>query len=79
LEIVEDRETKTPFDPSLNIAARFKKTAFAEGLVCYPMAGTRDGREGDHIMLAPPFIMTDEQIDEIIGYLRISLDKVLAS
>ena len=79
LEIVENRETKTPFDPSLNIAARFKKTAFAEGLVCYPMAGTRDGREGDHIMLAPPFIMTDEQIDEIIGYLHISLDKVLAS
>jgi adenosylmethionine-8-amino-7-oxononanoate aminotransferase len=79
LEIVEDRETKTPFDPSLNIAARFKKTAFAEGLVCYPMAGVRDGRQGDHIMLAPPFIMTDEHIDEIIGYLRISLDKVLAS
>ncbi len=78
LEIVEDRETKTPFDPALNIAANFKKTAFAEGLVCYPMSGTRDGRYGDHIMLAPPFIMTDGQIDEIIGCLRISLEKVLA-
>ena len=77
LEIVQDRATKTPFDPSLNIAARFKKTAFAEGLVCYPMSGTRDGKHGDHIMLAPPFIMTDEQIDEIIDCLRKSLGKVL--
>lgn len=77
LEIVEDRETKTPFDPALKIAARFKKTALNEGLVCYPMSGTRDGRLGDHIMLAPPFIMTDEQIDEIISCLRVSLAKVL--
>ncbi len=79
LEIVEDRATKAPFDPALGVAARFKKTAFSEGLACYPMSGTRDGRHGDHIMLAPPFIMNDDQIDEIIGCLRVSLEKVLAA
>jgi len=78
LEIVEDRETKKPFDPSLTVAAKFKKTAFAEGLVCYPMSGTRDGRLGDHVMLAPPFIISDAQIDELVGLLQTTLNKVLA-
>jgi len=70
LEIVEDRETKKPFDPSLTVAAKFKKTAFAEGLVCYPMSGTRDGKYGDHVMLAPPFIISDAQINELVGLLQ---------
>jgi len=77
LEIVEDRETRTPFDPVLNMAARFKKTAFAEGLVCYPMSGTRDGKHGDHVLLAPPFILSDAQVDELIGLLQTTLQKVL--
>lgn len=66
VEIVAERETKTPFPPELRIAARLKKAAFENGLVCYPMAGTRDGKHGDHILLAPPFIMTEEQIPEIV-------------
>jgi len=77
LEIVEDREAKKPFDPSLGIAGKFKKAAFAEGLVCYPMSGTRDGKNGDHVLLAPPFIMTEEQIPEIIEPLRKALSTVL--
>lgn len=66
VEIVADRETKTPFPPEHRIAARIKKATFENGLICYPMAGTRDGKHGDHILLAPPFIMTKDQIPEIV-------------
>jgi len=79
LEIVADRETKEPFDPSLGIAGKLKKTAFENGLACYPMAGTRDGKSGDHILLAPPFIMSGNQIPEIIEPLSASLSAVLNS
>lgn len=67
IEIVEDRGTKAAFDPSKRIAARMKQVAFERGLICYPMSGTIDGRSGDHILLAPPFIMTDGQVDELVG------------
>lgn len=70
VEIVADRDSKMPFSPDLRIAARLKKAAFENGLVCYPMAGTRDGKHGDHVLLAPPFIMTKEQIPEIIAPLQ---------
>ncbi|MDQ7070934.1 MAG: aspartate aminotransferase family protein [Rhodobacterales bacterium] len=78
VEIVENRETKTPFSADHQIAARLKQTAFANGLVCYPMAGTRDGKSGDHILLAPPFIMTEFQIPEIIGPLVGAINSVLS-
>ena len=77
LEIVENLETKRPFDPARMIAANIKKTAMAEGLVCYPMSGTRDGKHGDHVMLAPPFIISDAQIDELVGLLGKTLQKIL--
>ena len=79
IEIVADRETKTPFDPSLGLAAKFKKTAFEAGLICYPMGGTRDGKIGDHVMLAPPFIMDDTQIDEVVEKLDASFKSIFAS
>ena len=69
IEIVADRETKAPFDPARKTAARIKESAFAEGLICYPMSGTIDGRQGDHILLAPPFIIEDAQIDELVDKL----------
>ena len=65
LEFVADRETKTPLDPALKTAARLKNAAFEAGLVCYPMSGTRDGKHGDHVLLAPPFILSDAQVDEL--------------
>ncbi len=65
LELVEDRVTKTPFDPALKTAARVKTAAFEAGLICYPMSGTRDGKYGDHVLLAPPFITSEEQVGEI--------------
>ncbi|WP_209596086.1 aspartate aminotransferase family protein [Ruegeria sp. HKCCSP351] len=66
VELVADRDTKTPFDPSRGIAGKVKKAALSEGLICYPMAGTRDGRNGDHVLLAPPFIIEDAQIEELV-------------
>jgi adenosylmethionine-8-amino-7-oxononanoate aminotransferase len=66
IELVADRGTKAPFDPSRKIAGRIKTAAFEAGLICYPMSGTIDGQQGDHVLLAPPFIMRDDQIDELV-------------
>lgn len=78
IELVADRDTKTPFDPSRGIAAKIKKHAFDNGLICYPMSGTIDGKTGDHVLLAPPFIITDAQIDELTEKLSKSIDQALA-
>ena len=69
IELVEDRDSKEPFDPARGLAARIKKAAFAEGLICYPMSGTLDGRRGDHVLLAPPFIIEEAQLDELVDKL----------
>ncbi|WP_107496606.1 aspartate aminotransferase family protein [Thalassobius sp. I31.1] len=79
IEIVKDRETKEPFDPALGLAGKLKKACFAEGLACYPMAGTRDGKTGDHILLAPPYIMTEEQIPDIIEPLKRAMAQIIPS
>jgi len=79
IELVADRESKTPFAPELKLHARFKKTAMDQGLMCYPMGGTLDGQRGDHILLAPPFIIDEGQVDEIVEKLSRTLDSVLAS
>jgi len=78
LELVEDRETKRPFDPTHGVAAKIKKAAFNAGLICYPMAGTRDGKNGDHVLLAPPFILNDDQIDEIVEKLWLAIESSLS-
>jgi hypothetical protein len=77
MEFVEDRDSKTPFDPARKFAARFKAKAFENGLICYPMSGTRDGREGDHVLLAPPFIISDDQIGELVDKLEITLNSII--
>ncbi|MEO0484887.1 MAG: aspartate aminotransferase family protein [Pseudomonadota bacterium] len=77
LELVADRDSKTPFDPGRKTAARVKAAAFEAGLVCYPMAGTRDGKHGDHVLLAPPFILEDAQIGELTDKLGQAFDAVL--
>ncbi len=77
IEIVTDRDTKTPFDPSRGVAGIIKKAAMAEGLICYPMSGTRDGRNGDHILLAPPFIIEEEQLTELVDKLERAISSVI--
>ncbi|WP_181893093.1 aspartate aminotransferase family protein [Falsiruegeria mediterranea] len=78
VELVEDRETKAPFDPGRGLAGKIKKTAVAEGLICYPMPGTRDGRVGDHVLLAPPFIMSDEDPQLIADRLATAINIALS-
>jgi adenosylmethionine-8-amino-7-oxononanoate aminotransferase len=79
LEFVQDRDSKAAFDPALGMNKLFKKTAFENGLICYPMGGTIDGKHGDHVLLAPPFIIEDNQIDELISKLDKTLGQVLDS
>ncbi|MCQ4161096.1 aspartate aminotransferase family protein [Roseomonas sp. GC11] len=65
VELVASRADKTPFPPALAIHERVRDAALEEGLACYPMNGTLDGRLGDHAILAPPYIATEEEIAEI--------------
>ncbi|MBW8268661.1 aspartate aminotransferase family protein [Caldovatus aquaticus] len=66
VELVRDRAGKEAFDPALKVNERVKREAYARGLACYPMGGTIDGRRGDHVILAPPYIVTAAQIDTIV-------------
>lgn len=79
IELVKDRASKAPFDPSLKVNTRIKQEAMARGLMVYPMGGTIDGRYGDHILLAPPFIVTDEQVGAIVELLGEAVDAAVAS
>ncbi len=79
LELVADRTTKAAFEPERKLHARVKQAAMQAGLMCYPMGGTIDGRQGDHILLAPPFILDEPHLDEIVDKLDIALRSALAS
>lgn len=74
LELVEDRSTKEPFDPSVKLHARVKREAMARGLMIYPMGGTADGSRGDHVLLAPPFTIDNASVDKIVDWLGDSID-----
>ncbi|MBB3808595.1 aspartate aminotransferase family protein [Pseudochelatococcus contaminans] len=66
IELVADRATKQPFDPALKLHARIKKEALKRGLIVYPMGGTIDGVQGDHVLLAPPFIVDRNDVERIV-------------
>jgi adenosylmethionine-8-amino-7-oxononanoate aminotransferase len=76
VELVADRASRQPFDPALAVNARLKKDAMARGLLCYPFGGTVDGRQGDHVLLAPPYIATRDPLQEIVARLAASVDAV---
>jgi hypothetical protein len=78
IELVADRETKMPFDSALRMSARIKAEAFERGLLVYPGAGTVDGRQGDHVLLAPPYIVTDAEVDVIVERLGEAVDAATA-
>ena len=78
IEIVADRATKEPFDPDLKVYTRVKVQAMLRGLMVYPAGGTADGRRGDHILLAPPFIVEEDQIAEIVERLAQAIDAAVA-
>jgi adenosylmethionine-8-amino-7-oxononanoate aminotransferase len=73
VELVEDRATQKPFDPKLRMHARVKRAAMQAGLMCYPMGGAIDGVQGDHVLLAPPFIADETQLDELVDKLATAI------
>jgi len=79
IELVADRGTKAPFDPKLGVSARIKKAAMNLGLMTYPMGGTIDGARGDHVLLAPPFIISDDELDLVIERLVEAVDTSMAA
>ncbi|HIC7213524.1 aspartate aminotransferase family protein [Burkholderia stabilis] len=79
VELVRDRDSKATFDPALKLHAAVKREAMQRGLMVYPMGGTIDGVHGDHILVAPPFICTAQQIDTIVERLSGAIDAALAS
>jgi adenosylmethionine-8-amino-7-oxononanoate aminotransferase len=78
VEFVRDRNTREPFDPKLKLNALIGSRAFDKGLITYPGGGGADGVRGDHILLAPPFIITEEQIDQLVGILDETIAEVAA-
>ena len=78
LELVKDRAGREPFDPGLKLHTRIKRQAMSRGLICYPGGGTIDGNRGDHVLLAPPYIIDDGHVSEIVDTLGESVDAALA-
>ncbi len=77
IELVEDRATSKPFDASSRVNSRLKKAALDAGLMCYPMGGTVDGVQGDHVLFAPPFIIEEAQLDELVTKFSVALSATL--
>ena len=76
---MSDRGTKEPFDPSYKLHARIKRQALTRGLMIYPMGGTVDGTRGDHVLLAPPFIIDNGTIDAIVERLGDAINAAVAA
>lgn len=77
IELVEDRSAKRPFDPKKKLHARIKKEAMARGLMVYPAGGTADGTAGDHVLLAPPFIIDAAGVDIVVERLGDAVDAAI--
>jgi adenosylmethionine-8-amino-7-oxononanoate aminotransferase len=78
IEFVKDRTSKVPFEPELKLHAQLKTSGMQQGLLMYPSGGTVDGVRGDHVLLAPPFICTEQEIERIGERFVLAVKKVLA-
>jgi adenosylmethionine-8-amino-7-oxononanoate aminotransferase len=78
VELVRDRATKEPFPPAWRVSTRVGNATLARGLVSYPGAGTVDGVAGDHLLYAPPLIVNQDQVDEMMHILDESFTAVAA-
>ncbi len=76
IEFVKDKTAKTPFPRALKFAETFAEIAQAEGLVVWQSSGGADGVNGDFVMIAPPFIITEAEIDDILARFVRTLDKM---
>ncbi|GAA4162280.1 aspartate aminotransferase family protein [Shinella granuli] len=79
VELVADRAGKQPFDPKFKLNVLIKKEAMARGLMVYPMGGTIDGRQGDHVLIAPPFIVERADITRIVERLGDAIDAAVST
>jgi hypothetical protein len=77
IEFVEDRKSKRPFDPELRLHRKIQNKAMANGLLCYGMGGTVDGQQGDHVLIAPPYIIDETQEAELLEKFHASVTDVL--
>lgn len=77
VEFVADRASKQPLSPTLRTHAKLKAAAMDVGLLIYPMGGTVDGEQGDHALIAPPFICTESDIEEIVRRFALAVEQVL--
>ncbi|MGQ9693595.1 MAG: aspartate aminotransferase family protein [Thermodesulfobacteriota bacterium] len=76
IEFVKDKKTKEPFPPQMKLNALIGHKAFAKGLITYPGGGGVDGLKGDHLLLAPPFIIKKEEIDRMVDILQETINEV---
>ncbi|MEL6871349.1 MAG: aspartate aminotransferase family protein, partial [Pseudomonadota bacterium] len=78
-EVVADRETRAPFPAEKGIADQIKAAAMEDGIMCYPSQGCADGINGDHVLIAPAYITTAAEIEEIVSRLAAATRRVLDS
>ena len=78
-EQVKDKASREPFDPRLKMSSRLEEEAFKRGVITYPCTGSVEGVAGDMTLLAPPFIITREQVDEVVRALDESLTALEAA
>lgn len=78
VELVEDRASKAPFSPARRIHAKVKREAMARGLLVYPSGGTIDGSRGDHVLIAPPYIVQQSEMNTVAEVLRKAVDAATA-
>jgi len=77
VEFVADKTTKRPFASELNFAGRVAQAAVKRGLLVYPMQGCVDGIAGDHLLIAPPAVITAQQIDWAVDELRSAIQEAI--
>ena len=73
VEFVADRDTRAPLDPAEKTHNKVQQAAMEQGLMIYGMGGTIDGRTGDHVLLAPPYIINEEQESELLEKLTAAI------
>ena len=79
IEFVSDKKTKKPFGPELNFAGRVTSAALKRGLLVYPIQGCVDGVSGDHLLIAPPAVITSDQVDWSVQQLREAIREASSS
>lgn len=77
IELVQDKATRAPFDPEVNLTELIRDKTLENGLICYPVNGTIDGTRGDVVIISPPYNASDAVLDELITRLENGLNQAL--